>query len=121
VRRLASDTSRARTGWGGGPEALISHTPRRAGGLYYVGYPADKTAQFRLIEVIPLYHFAVHNSHVHDEPEGTELPDDEAARQWGLEVIRDLKKNNESMWKGWTIEVTDGDRQVWQIPFIGEE
>jgi uncharacterized protein DUF6894 len=70
---------------------------------------------------MPLYHFAVHSSHLHDDPEGTELPDDEAARQWGLQVIRDLKRNNKTGWNGCTIEVTDGDRQVWQLPFIGTQ
>ena len=68
-----------------------------------------------------LYRFAVRNSHWYDDPEGTELPDDEAARELALQVIRDLKKNNETGWKGWTIEVTDGDRRVWQIPFIGAQ
>jgi len=68
-----------------------------------------------------LYRFAVRNSHWHDDPEGTELPDDEAAREMALQVIRDLKRNNETGWKGWMIEVTDGDRRVWQIPFIGAE
>jgi hypothetical protein len=68
---------------------------------------------------MPLYHFAVHNSHVHDDPEGTELPDDGAARKEALQIIRDLKRNNVGMWTGWTIEVTEGVRQVWQIPFLG--
>jgi len=34
-------------------------------------------------------------------------------------VIRDLKKNNEAGWKGRTIEVTEGDRLVCEVPFIG--
>ena len=46
------------------------------------------------------------------------LPDDGAARQEALRIIHDLKKNDESGWKGWTIKVTDRDRQVWQISFI---
>ena len=68
-----------------------------------------------------LYHFVVHNSHLHDDPEGTELLDDVAARVVALQVIRDLKKNNDAKWIGWTMEVRDGDRQVWQIPFAGAE
>jgi hypothetical protein len=67
---------------------------------------------------MPLYHFAVHKSHLHDDPDGTELADDAAAREMALQVIRDLKRNNETVWKGRTIEVTEGDRQVWQIPFV---
>ena len=70
---------------------------------------------------MPLYHFAVHNSHVHDDPEGSDLPDDGAARQEALKIIRDLKRNNEGMWIGWTVEVTHGARQVWLIPFIGTQ
>jgi hypothetical protein len=70
---------------------------------------------------MPLYHFAVHNSHVHDDPVGTELPDDGSARVEAFQIIRDLKRNNQGMWNGWTIEVTDGDRQVWQIAFVGAE
>jgi hypothetical protein len=70
---------------------------------------------------MPLYRFAVRNSHWHDDPGGTELPDDEAAPEEALQVIHDLKKNNVSGWKGWTIEVTDSDRQVWQIPFYATE
>ena len=77
-----------------------------------------QTAICRLFKAMPLYRFAVHNSHWHDDTDGTELPDDEAARDAALQVIRDLKKNNETMWNGWTIKVTQGDRQVWQIPFI---
>jgi len=67
---------------------------------------------------MPLYRFAVHNSHWFDDPDGTELTDDAAARERALQVIRNLKKNNVIAWKGWTIKVSQGDRQVWQIAFI---
>jgi hypothetical protein len=71
---------------------------------------------------MPLYRFALHNGHRLDDEEASELlPDDEAARQEALQIIHDLKKNNVSGWKGWRVEVTDGDRQVWQILFIGPE
>jgi hypothetical protein len=69
---------------------------------------------------MPLYHFALHNGHRLDDQEAAELlPDDEAAREEALQIIRDLKKNNVSGWKGWRVEVTEGSRRVWQIPFIG--
>jgi hypothetical protein len=84
----------------------------------HVAHRADKTAIGRYCRVMPLYRFAVHNSHWRDDPEGTELADDETAREAALQVIRDLKKNDETRWKGSTIKVTQGDRQVWQIPFI---
>jgi hypothetical protein len=68
---------------------------------------------------MPLYRFALHNGHRLDDEEAAEfLADDEAARQWGLQVIRDLRKNSEIEWKGRTIDVTQDDREVWQIPFI---
>jgi hypothetical protein len=65
---------------------------------------------------MPLYRFGRRL----DDPEATELlPDDEAARNEALQVICDLKRNNATAWKGWTMEVTDGGRQVWQLPFSG--
>jgi hypothetical protein len=67
---------------------------------------------------MPLYRFAVRNSHYYVDQDGADLRDDEAARHWALQVIRDLKRNNETKWNGWTIVVTDGDRKVWQIPFV---
>ena len=75
-----------------------------------------------ILHFMPRYRFIVHNSHRHDDPEETELPDDEAARVEARQIIRELKQNNdEGRWKGWTIEVMEGDRQAWQIPFIGVE
>jgi hypothetical protein len=68
---------------------------------------------------MPIYRFAVH--HWRDDPEGIELPDDKTARELARQIIRDLKKNDEARWRGRTIKVTDGDRQVWEIPFAGAE
>jgi hypothetical protein len=70
---------------------------------------------------MPLYRFAIHPSDRPDDLEETELSDDAAAREEALLIIRDLKKHNAAGWKGHTIEVTDGDRQVCQIPLIGLE
>jgi hypothetical protein len=71
---------------------------------------------------MPLYQFALHNGHRLDDQEAAEfLPDDKAALEQALQIIHDLKKNNVSGWKGWTIEVTEGDRQVCQIPFYATE
>jgi hypothetical protein len=71
---------------------------------------------------MPLYRFALHNGHRLDDEEATEfLSDDEAAREEALQIIGDLIKGNASGWKSWRVEVMDGDRQVWQIPFIGAE
>jgi hypothetical protein len=60
---------------------------------------------------MPLYSFAVHNSHRRIESEASELlPDDGAAFEETVGIVRDLKKNNAALWRnGWTIEVTEGD------------
>jgi hypothetical protein len=52
---------------------------------------------------MPLYSFSLRDCHRLDDFEATELLP---------------KKNNLTAWNGWRVEVTDGDRQVWQIPFI---
>jgi len=51
-----------------------------------------------------------------DEPEGVQLSDDAAAREFALRVMRGLliKEKN---WKGWTMEVMQGGRRVWRLPF----
>ena len=67
---------------------------------------------------MPRYRFIVRNGSRHDDPEGTVLRDDKAARNYAIQVTRDLKKNNENGWKGWTLEVTASGRRVWQIPFL---
>jgi hypothetical protein len=71
---------------------------------------------------MPLYSFSLRGGHRPDDFEATEiLPDDEAAREEALQIIRDLKKNNRTAWNGWRVDVTDGDRQVWQIAFIARD
>jgi hypothetical protein len=76
----------------------------------------------RYSKAMPLYRFAAYNGRLLDDPEAVEfLPDDEAAREEALQIIQDLKRNNRTRWNGWTIEVTEGDRQVWKIPFTGAE
>ena len=37
---------------------------------------------------MPHYHFAVTDTARYDEPDGTELPDDAAAREYAIRVIR---------------------------------
>jgi hypothetical protein len=71
---------------------------------------------------MPLYSFSIRDGHRLDDFEATELlPDDEAAREEAFQIIHDMKKNNLTAWNGWRVEVTDGDRQVWQIPFIARD
>jgi hypothetical protein len=70
---------------------------------------------------MPLYSFSLRNGH-RAKIDATELlPNDAAAWAEALQIVHDLQRNNVGAWKGWRVEVTDGDRQVWQIPFIGSE
>ncbi len=71
---------------------------------------------------MPLYSFSLRDGQRLDNFEATELlPDDAAAREEAFQIIHDLKKNNLAAWSGWRVEVTDGDRQVWQIPFARDD
>jgi hypothetical protein len=78
-----------------------------------------------LLLAMPLYSFAVHNSHRRIESEVSELlPDDGAARREAVGIVDDMKRNNAALWRnGWTIEVVaaEGNRQVFQIPFLGAD
>jgi hypothetical protein len=46
-----------------------------------------------------------------------ELPDDAAAQEFALKVMRGLVDNVDDDWTGWTMEVTEGGRPVWRLPF----
>ena len=70
---------------------------------------------------MPRYHFAVIDLIRHDDPDGTDLPDDTAAREYANRVIRELQHGEGHSWRGWTIEVTEGQRTVEQIPFEAVE
>jgi hypothetical protein len=43
---------------------------------------------------------------------GTELPDDAAAREYAIRVIRELQREEEDHWRGWTMDVTQADRRA---------
>jgi hypothetical protein len=68
---------------------------------------------------MPMYKFAVSDggrSRLQDV-DGTDLANDMAAREHALQVMKELKQNNESRWKNWKIEITEGGRRVIDIPF----
>jgi hypothetical protein len=68
---------------------------------------------------MPRYLFALrHSDHddLDNDPDGVELPDDVTAREFAVKVIRGLLESGEN-WKGWVMEVTQGDRCVWNLPF----
>ena len=61
-------------------------------------------------------HFAY--ADVEDNEAGTELPNDAAAaREFAAKVMRGLLDQREDDWHGWTMEVREGRRRVWQLPF----
>ncbi len=60
-------------------------------------------------------HFAY--ADVEDNEAGTELPNDAAAREFAAKVMRGLLDQREDDWNGWTMEVKEGRRRVWQLPF----
>ena len=66
---------------------------------------------------MPAYRFTVFDGRDRDDPEGMELPDDEAARREVAFILRDLGKTQASGRNDWTIEVMEGNRLVWKIPF----
>ena len=65
---------------------------------------------------MPRYHFAVKDAARYHDPDGTELPDDADARDYAIRVIREVQHGEEHNWRGWTMEVRQGQRIVWQIP-----
>jgi hypothetical protein len=69
---------------------------------------------------MPRYLFAVRhfdNDYLVDEPEGVQLSDDDAARAFALMVMCGLLQIEEENWEGWMMEVTQGGRRVWRLPF----
>ena len=68
---------------------------------------------------MPRYRFVVRHSayaDLEDNEVGTELPDDAAAREFAAKVMRGLVQQQDD-WHGWTMEVREGQRRVWQLPF----
>ena len=63
------------------------------------------------------YHFAVKDAARYEDPDGMELPDDAAVRDYAIRVIREVQHGEDHNWTGWTMEVRQGQRIVWQIPF----
>ena len=52
-----------------------------------------------------------------DNEEGVILPDDGTAREYAIQILDELQKDDEASWAGHTIEVMREDRVVWRIPF----
>ena len=65
---------------------------------------------------MPRYHFAVKDAARYDDPDGTELPDDAAARDYAIRVIREVQHGEEHNWTGWTMEVRQGSALSGNFP-----
>jgi hypothetical protein len=74
---------------------------------------------------MPRYLFAVRHPaclDLEDDPGGVELPDDAAARDFAVKLMRALAQHEDHEWDGWTMDViAQGGRHVWQIPFGATE
>ena len=69
---------------------------------------------------MPRYVFVLcHSSfaNLQDDAAGMELPDDAAAREFAAKVMSGLVWQQEDNWAGWTMEVWQGGRRVWHLPF----
>ena len=69
---------------------------------------------------MPRYLFALrHSDHddLDNDPDGMDLADDVTAREFAVKIIRGLLESPDENWKGWVMEVTQGERHVWNLPF----
>jgi hypothetical protein len=66
---------------------------------------------------MPRYHFIVHNGSRVPDPDGTILPDDNAALAFGKQVIRELMHGDPSQYEGWFMEITESERTIASIGF----
>ncbi len=48
---------------------------------------------------MPRYHFAVKDAARYDDPDGTELLDDAAARDYAIRVIREVPARRDGRWR----------------------
>jgi uncharacterized protein DUF6894 len=66
---------------------------------------------------MPRYRFTVRNTDRFDDEDGVFLLDDGAAREYAIQIMDELQKDDEAGWMGYTLEVMREGRVVWRIPF----
>ena len=71
---------------------------------------------------MPRYHFAVRSSTWLPDPDGTELPNDQAALEHAKTMIRELTRNDDG-YAGWRMQITQFERIVHELAFdlIGDD
>jgi uncharacterized protein DUF6894 len=67
---------------------------------------------------MPRYHFVVREpDFTHDDPDGEDLPDDDAARDEGYRIVRELKESGYDVVDAVLIVQDESGRIVHSIPF----
>jgi hypothetical protein len=63
---------------------------------------------------VPRYRFTIRDTDHFDDEEGVILADDQSARAYGVRIMNELQKANETDWAGYILEVMRDDRIIWQ-------
>jgi hypothetical protein len=67
---------------------------------------------------MPLYHFVVREpDFTHDDPEGVDLPDDDAAKHEGQRIVRELKESGYDAGDAVLVVHDERGQTVHSIPF----
>ena len=67
---------------------------------------------------MPHYRFTIRDTDRFDDEDGVFLLDDGAAREYAIQILNELQKDDEASWAGPTMEVMREGRVVWRIPFL---
>ena len=68
---------------------------------------------------MPRYFFNLNDGRqIVPDIEGTELPDEEAARAHGCQVVRELARNREKTTTAWRLAVCDAQGTCFELPFV---
>jgi len=66
---------------------------------------------------MPRYRFTIRDTDRFDDEDGVFLLDDGAAREYAIQIMDELQKDDEADWVKYTMEVMRENRVVWRIPF----
>ena len=77
---------------------------------YWKGY-------LKLGAQMPRYRFTIQDTDRFEDEDGVLLPDDQAARDYAVQIVHELQKADEESWRSFTMEAIREGRVVWRIPF----